>query len=85
MTPISTAVTDIDEILITRKAKRVSSSIRKDFSSFEGRKKNRSWYVDFQEANPYYPDVFERFINHILSQVQDEDLLEDSVLDAGYF
>jgi hypothetical protein len=29
--------------------------------------------------------VFERFIDHILSQIQNEDLVEESVLDTGYF
>ena len=33
MTPISTTTTDIDEILILRKAKRISSNIRKEFST----------------------------------------------------
>ena len=41
MTPISTATTDIDEILIVRKAKRISSNIRKEFSTYLGRQKNR--------------------------------------------
>lgn len=41
MTPISTAITDIDEILIVRKAKRISSNIRKGFSTYAGRQKNR--------------------------------------------
>lgn len=36
MTPISTATTDIDEILIVRKAKRINSNIRKEFSTYAG-------------------------------------------------
>lgn len=49
MTPISTATTDIDEILIVRKAKRISSNIRKEFSTFAGRQVNREWYVEYLE------------------------------------
>ncbi|MDR1013892.1 MAG: Bpu10I family restriction endonuclease [Coriobacteriales bacterium] len=85
MTPISTGVTDIDEILIARKAKRINSNIRKNFSTYEGRLANRNWYVEYLQGNPYYSDVFERFMDHILSQIQNEDLVEESVLDMGYF
>ena len=41
MTPISTATTDIDEILIVRKAKRISSNIRKEFCTYGRRQKHR--------------------------------------------
>ena len=85
MTPISTATTDIDEILIVRKAKRIGSGIRKSFSAFPGRQKYRSWYVDYLRRNPYAPDVFKRFINHLISQMRNENLIEKSVLELGYF
>lgn len=85
MTPISTTTTDIDEILITRKAKRISSNIRKDYATYEGRQRRRTAYVDYLKKNPYSSEVFQRFINHILSQMQNEDLIEESVLDIGYF
>ncbi|CRF50642.1 hypothetical protein HHE06_04830 [Helicobacter heilmannii] len=38
MTPINTATTDIDEILITRKAKRISSNVRKKYKPMRGDK-----------------------------------------------
>lgn len=85
MTPISTATTDIDEILILRKAKRINSNIRKAFSTYEGRQKHRDWYVNYLVENPYSPIVFKRFIDHIFSQMRNEDLIEESVLDVGYF
>lgn len=85
MTPISTSTTDIDEILVLRKAKRLSSNIRKNFATYEGRQKNREYYSNYLKKNPYAIDVFTRFINHIISQMQNEDLIEDSVLDLGYF
>ena len=85
MTPISTATTDIDEILIMRKAKRISSSIRDKFSTFSGRQTYRAWYVEYLTNNPYSIDVFKRFIDHIFSQMKNEDLIEESVLDLGYF
>lgn len=85
MTPISTPTTDIDEILITRKAKRINSNIGKEFSSFAGRKKNREWYVEYLKNNPYAPEIFLRFINHIIAQITNENLIEESVLELGYF
>lgn len=85
MTPISTATTDIDEILLVRKAKRINSNVRKAYSTFSGRQRNREAYVKYLKDNPYAPDVFKRFIEHIFSQMQDEELIEESVLDIGYF
>lgn len=85
MTPISTATTDIDEILIVRKAKRISSNVRKEFSTFAGRQAHRTWYIDFLTNNPYSADIFKRFVDHIFSQMKNEDLIEESVLDLGYF
>lgn len=85
MTPISTATTDIDEIWIVRKAKRISSNIRKEFSTFEGRNGQRTWYVNYLQHNPYSSDVFKRFVEHIFSQMRNEDLIEESVLNVGYF
>ncbi len=85
MTPISTATTDIDEILIVRKAKRINSNIRKAFNTYEGRQANRQWYVDYLKENPYSVDVFKRFIEHILSLIKNEELIEENVLDIGYF
>lgn len=85
MTPISTATTDIDEILIVRKAKRISSNIRKEFSTYAGRQANRAWYIDYLTKNPYSADIFKRFVEHIFSQMKNEDLIEESVLDLGYF
>lgn len=85
MTPISTATTDIDEILIVRKAKRISSNVRKAFSTFAGRQANRNWYIDYLKNNPYSVDIFKRFVDHIFSQMKNEDLIEESVLDLGYF
>lgn len=85
MTPISTATTDIDEILIVRKAKRISSNIRKEFSSYNGRQKHRAWYVGYLSTHPYSSNVLKRFVDHIFSQMKNEDLIEESVLDVGYF
>ncbi len=85
MTPISTSTTDIDEILITRKAKRLGSNIRSKFNSYVGRQSNRDLYIKYLSENPYSAEVLKRFINHVISQLKNEDLIEESVLDLGYF
>lgn len=85
MTPISTTTTDIDAVLITRKAKRIGSSIRKKFSKYAGRQELHDWYVDYLETHPYSEDIFIRFINNIISQMTEDVLVESDVLDLGYF
>lgn len=85
MKPISTSTTDIDEILILRKAKRMNSNVRGQFSSFSGRQKNRSFYKDYLTNNPYSLDMFTRFAEHIIGSVSNQELIEESVLDIGYF
>ncbi len=85
MTPISTATSDIDEILILRKTRRISSHIRKVFSTFSGRQSYRDWYVEYLKSNPYSYKVFKRFVDHIFSQMKNEDLIEESILNLGYF
>ena len=57
MTPVSTAPTDIDEVLILRKAKRISSNIRNVFNTFEGRKGKAEWYKNFLMSNPFSNDA----------------------------
>ncbi len=64
MTPISTAPTDIDEVIILRKAKRLSSNKRKDFSTYEGRQANRDEYKNFLESNLIQYEMILRFLTH---------------------
>lgn len=85
MTPISTSTTDIDEILLVRKAKRINSNVRKSYNTYAGRQEKREQYTNYLKSNPYAPDIFKRFIEHIISQMQNEDLVEESILDIGYF
>jgi hypothetical protein len=85
MKPISTSVTDIDEILILRKVKRINSNIRDEFNTYEGRVKNKEFYLEYLRGNPYSTEVFTRFIMHILEQFKTEDSLLDNVIKYGYF
>ncbi len=85
MTPVSTASTDIDEVMILRKSKRLSSNIRKRFSILEGRIEKEEEYKTFLQSNPFSAEVFTRFIEHIKKVLNDEVPLEDIVLTDGYF
>lgn len=85
MTPVSTAPTDVEEVLILRRAKRVSSNIRKDFSDSTKRKEVASSYAAFLQANPFQPEVFARWIRHIEALLTDTDPVEGDVLQNGYF
>jgi len=85
MTPVSTAPTDIDEVLILRKAKRISSNIRSSFSTYAGRMEKSDWYRAFLLGNPFSVEVFQRLIGHIESLINNEDPAEANVLEDGFF
>lgn len=80
MTPLSTAPTDIDEVIILRKAKRISSNIRKEFSKFKGRQKRRDFYIERLTKHPFRLEMFERFIENIRTLMTNEELEEKDVL-----
>ncbi|AGE65699.1 MULTISPECIES: Bpu10I family restriction endonuclease [Bacillus subtilis group] len=85
MTPLSTAPTDIDEILLLRKAKRLNSNIRKKFSSYSGRQEKRDYFINYLKSHPFRVEVFERFIEHIRKLIQNEVPVEHNVMELGYF
>ena len=84
MPPVSSAMTDIDEVLILRKARRLNSSVRTNYATYNGRLSTRHDYVTFLQENPYAPEVFLRFVEHILAQFNNETLAEDDFLCRGY-
>lgn len=83
MTPISTATTAIDEVLILRKAKRISSNVRGGFASSEGRQSNRQLYRNYLTSHPISTEPLLRLINHIRNIVDIGG--ENDVLARGYF
>jgi hypothetical protein len=85
MTPVSIVSTQIDDVLIVRKAKRISSNVRQEYRSAEARRKHRQAYVDFLESAQYYADVFQRMIDKIQAVVDDTDPQADRVLKQGHF
>lgn len=86
MTPITTKLTSIDEVIVLRKAKRLSSNVRERFSTVQGRIKARDMYERFLLDNPLRLDCFQRFIWHLNECFPlKEDDAEDIVLGRGYF
>jgi hypothetical protein len=84
MKPISTAGSDIAEVLILR-GKRINSNLRKDFSNADNRVKQRAEYVEFLDKNPVRFDVIQRFVNHITAVFNEVDPDESDVVAKGYF
>ena len=85
MTPVSIVSSHIDDVLIVRKAKRMSSNIRQEYTSAKGRKRHRSDYAKFIDSAKYYPDVFQRMIDKIQAVIDSTDPGVDQVLKSGHF
>ena len=85
MTPISTSLTPIDEIIILRKAKRLSSTVRKKFSRAADRVAERPGFAAYLDGNPFATSSFDRFLGHIEKVVNADELKESQVLVNGFF
>jgi len=85
MTPLSTASTDIDEVLILRAAKRLPSNVRQHYGNYAGRQEGRADYVRYLTENPFQYDVFARLVDHVKALLSDRDPLESDALERGYF
>lgn len=82
MTPVSSATTDIDEVLVLRKAKRLGSGVRSNFSSSAGRKKEKDNFEAFLKNNPHDVNVYARLCSHIKALFPKT---ENETLVKGYF
>lgn len=85
MTPISIISTQIDDVLIVRKTKRMSSNIRQEYRTPKERQLHRQEYVDFLDSSKYYPDVFQRMIDKIQALIDDTSPSMENVLEQGHF
>lgn len=84
MTPLSTAATDIDEVLILR-GKRLGSNVRQQFHTFAKRQSKRDGYTTYLKGNPARVEVFRRFVQHVQRLFSNELPIESDVLGRGYF
>jgi len=86
MKPISTKLTAIDEVIILRRAKRIGSNIRSNFSTVQGRTKYKDWFEKFLDEHPLDIENFKRFVFHLDECFPDADHdAEDIVLGRGFF
>lgn len=85
MTPRSITATQIDDVLIVRKAKRISSNIRQDFKTPESRKAHREEHATFIDASKYSSPVFQRMVDKIQKLIEATDPSEKVVLERGFF
>lgn len=85
MTPVSITPTHIDDVLIVRKAKRMSSNLRQEYRSAKERQAHRKEYVEFLESAKYYADVFQRMIDKVQRVIDAADPEVDAVLKKGHF
>lgn len=85
MTPVSITSTQIDDVLIVRKSRRISANIRQEYKTPESRKQYRQEYADFIDASKYYADVFQRMIDKIQTLVEDTAPGVAQVLRRGHF
>lgn len=83
MTPISSSVTAIDEVIILRKAKRLPSNIRNSFNTRAGRRQYREFYEDYLRSHPFHEDMFSRIAGHVLKLISSSP--EDDALERGHF
>ncbi len=83
MTPVSTAVTAIEEVLVLRKARRLPAEVRARFSTAEGRLANRDLFAGHLTENPVDPDALRRFLSHLERLLIDVD--ERDILNRGWF
>ncbi|MCT7970200.1 Bpu10I family restriction endonuclease [Laspinema sp. D1] len=85
MTPVSITATQIDDVLIVRKSRRISANVRQEYKNPEARQRYRQAYADFLDASKYYPDVFQRMIDKIQTLIDDTSPGIDRVLERGHF
>lgn len=85
MTPVSIRSTQIDDVLIVRKAKRMASNIRQEFKTPKSRKSARDAHIRFLEKSKYDATVFRRMVSKIQAAVDETDPTIDKVLEQGHF
>lgn len=86
MGPIDTASTDIEEVIILRKARRLGANFREGLATVAGRAVARDRYVQYYDANPLAVECFRRIVEHMKSIFPENlELDEQTILQRGYF
>lgn len=85
MTPVPITSTQIDDVLIVRKSKRMSANVRQEYRSAAARRAHRQAYAEFLESAKFYPDVFQRMVDRIQNMLQVAAPETERVLKQGHF
>jgi hypothetical protein len=85
MTPMAITSTLIDDVLIVRKSRRMTATIRQEFKTAESRRRHRDTYMNFIDQSKYYADVFQRMIDKIQERIDEADPDPNTVLSQGHF
>ena len=85
MTPISTALTAIEEVVVLRKAKRISAHVRRNFATASGRAENRNKFERYLDDHPFAPGAFRRFLSHVEQLLTAGTYDEQLALERGWF
>ena len=86
MGPIDTASTDIEEVIILRKARRLGANFREGLSTVAGRAAAREAFVRYYDAHPLDAACFGRIVDHMRTVYPENvELDEQTVLQRGFF
>ena len=86
MKPIDSKLTAMDEVIVLRKAKRLGSQVRSNFSKSSGRKKHRATFEKFLSDHPISVDGIKRVVWHMEQCFPERhEIDEKQVLSKGYF
>ena len=84
MTPISSAGTDISEVLVLR-GKRISSQVRNQYSNADYRRTHRDEYVSSVKLTPVRVAVIQRFVDRVRAILQQQNADLADAVERGYF
>ena len=85
MTPIASAGTAIEEVIVLRKAKRLSAEVRRRFATAAGRIASRKMYEGRLRSHPLASGAFRRFLTHVGRLLGEGPRAEEQVLERGWF
>ena len=85
MTPISTDLTAIEEVIVLRRARRLSADLRGQFSSVASRVDKRDAFERHLNQHPLDPSMFRRFLSHLERLLGSDEESEQDTLNRGWF
>ena len=85
MTPISTDLTAIEEVIVLRKARRLAADLRSQFSSAAGRVGERDVFERHLNQHPLDPSMFQRFLSHVERLLGSDGEDERDAVERGWF